>query len=187
MTVQPTTDTSYDYDTALRRRLSMIQDNATSYNNNFIALQQQKAQAQQQSQTQQTQQWVNQANSDATGIGSRLVQEASKLNGIPYKWGGESVSGGFDCSGLVQYVYGKMGIKVPRTAAQQASTMGTVTNINNLRPGDLVAWGSSPATAHHIAIYAGNGMIWEAPHTGANIRYTKISGSDVFGISVRYQ
>lgn len=184
MPVAPDTP-SYDFNAAMQRRLGIIQDNSTAYNNDFLT----KLRAQQQNlvQPQVQSQW-NSANADATSLGNRLVTEASKLKGTPYVWGGESFKeGGFDCSGLVQYVYGKMGIKTPRTAAQQASTMGKVTAIQNLRPGDLVAWGSSPATAHHIAIYAGNGMVWQAPHTGDVVKYSKITGNDVFGISVRYQ
>lgn len=115
---------------------------------------------------------------------SRIVNYASQFKGTPYKWGG-SQPGGFDCSGLVQYVYGKMGVKTPRVSQQQA-TMGRMTSVRNLKPGDFVAWGNTPATAHHIAIYAGNGMVWEAPHTGANVRLRRVSPeeSGIMGISL---
>ena len=115
---------------------------------------------------------------------SRIVNYASQFKGTNYVWGGAK-PGGFDCSGLVQYVYGKMGVKMPRVSQQQA-TQGRMTNVQNLKAGDLVAWGNTPATAHHIAIYAGNGLIWEAPHTGAQVRLRKISPNEagIMGISL---
>ena len=122
---------------------------------------------------------------EGTRGGNGAVNFAKSMQGTPYQWGGTS-SKGFDCSGLVQSAFSKMSIKMPRTSQEQAR-MGTVTSINNLGKGDLVAWGSSPGTAHHIAIYAGNGMIWESPHTGASVRLRKISSSErgIMGINLR--
>lgn len=113
-----------------------------------------------------------------------VVNSASQQAGTPYQWGGTSKSG-FDCSGLVQYVYKGMGIALPRTSQQQA-TMGTQTSIANLKPGDLVAWGNSPSTATHIAIYAGGSKIWEAAHAGSNVRTRAISANEagIMGISL---
>lgn len=123
--------------------------------------------------------------SGGTDTRSKLINLASTLTKTPYVWGGTTTKG-FDCSGLVQYVYGKMGIKLSRTSQQQA-TQGVRTSINNLKPGDLVAWGSSPATATHIAIYAGNGQIWEAAHAGTTVRTRAISSkeSGIMGISIK--
>lgn len=133
-------------------------------------------------------------------MGNSLVRIASTQKGLPYVYGGGGTRGasksslakgnfndtGFDCSGLVQYVYGKMGIKMPRVSQQQA-TMGTKVTLDKLKPGDLVAWGSSPRTATHIAIYAGGGKVWEAAKTGTNVRTRSINDSEsgIMGISIK--
>jgi cell wall-associated NlpC family hydrolase len=87
---------------------------------------------------------------------------AAGLAGIPYVYGG-TTTGGFDCSGFTQYVFAKLGINLPRTAEEQRQA---VTAVSNPQPGDLVFFG---APAYHVGIYAGNGMMWDSPHTGAAV------------------
>ena len=96
--------------------------------------------------------------------------------GVPYLWGGES-PGGFDCSGLVQYVFAQAGIRLPRVAAEQ-QTVGSPVPRSALQPGDLVFFGYP---AHHVGIYAGNGTMINAPYTGAVVRYDDINQSDYAG------
>jgi peptidoglycan DL-endopeptidase CwlO len=100
---------------------------------------------------------------------------AASLAGIYYIYGGTTTAG-FDCSGYTQYVFAKMGISIPRTSeAQQAA----VTPVSNPQPGDLVFFGSP---AGHVGIYAGNGMMWDSPHTGVSIGLHKIwSSSATYG------
>ena len=115
-----------------------------------------------------------------------IINAAMSQLGVNYSWGGGGTKGastgsgkgsktvGFDCSGLVQYAYSKVGIALPRTAATQG-TQGVKTSIDKLQPGDLVAWNSGK----HIAVYAGNGNIIEAPHTGAQVRTRTLSKKEL--------
>ncbi len=95
--------------------------------------------------------------------GSDVVADAAKYIGVPYLWGGSSPETGFDCSGLVQRVFGDLGISLPRTAAEQATMGVPVANLASAEPGDLVFFGSPP---DHVGIYIGDGKMIDAPHTG---------------------
>jgi cell wall-associated NlpC family hydrolase len=100
---------------------------------------------------------------------------ASSLAGIDYVYGGTSTAG-FDCSGFTQYVFGKRGISLPRTAEAQRQA---ATPVSNPQPGDLVFVG---APAYHVGIYAGNGMMWDSPRTGKAVAKRSIwSSSATFG------
>jgi len=93
---------------------------------------------------------------------SPAVDVAQQFLGVPYVWGGESPAG-FDCSGLVQYAYGQLGVDLPRTAAEQARVGQPVASLADARPGDLLAFHDP---VDHIGIYAGNGLMVVAPKTG---------------------
>jgi len=97
---------------------------------------------------------------------------AASLAGIYYVYGGTTTAG-FDCSGFTQYVFGKVGISLPRTAEQQRQF---ATPVSNPQPGDLVFFG---APASHLGIYAGNGKMWDSPHTGSAISLRDIYSSTV--------
>ncbi len=104
--------------------------------------------------------------------GREIVAEAKKHLGIPYVWGGTDLSQGVDCSGLVQSVYAKFGYDLPRVSSDQARAGRPVASMAQAQPGDLIAWDNSSRNngADHIAIYAGNGKMIEAPRTGLNVR-----------------
>lgn len=101
------------------------------------------------------------------------LEWAHKEIGNPYRWGG-SEPGGFDCSGLVQYIYGRVGVRLPRTAQEQYNATRRLRPGEQLLPGDLVFFGSSPSDITHVGIYAGENKMIDAPHTGANVRVEQI-------------
>lgn len=105
-----------------------------------------------------------------------ILQFAAKFLYTPYKWGG-STPGGFDCSGFVQYVFGKFGYILPRTAAEQA-TVGIHVDKSNLMPGDLVFFNIEGSGISHVGIYVGNGTFINSssPYTGGVI-YSSLSES----------
>ena len=113
-----------------------------------------------------------------------LLQDASSYLGSRYVLGGRSYKG-IDCSGLVMNVYNKLGFGITQHNAtwQGRNIPGVRTSINNLRPGDIVAW----RDGSHIAIYAGNGQIIEAanPRVGTVRRNIWANPSQIYGIAVR--
>lgn len=95
------------------------------------------------------------------------------LVGTPYRYGGNTPEAGFDCSGLIGYVYQRSaGISPPRTVAQ-ISRWGTSIRASELRAGDLVIFGDN-GTASHAAIHAGESRFVHAPSTGGTVRLNAI-------------
>ena len=93
--------------------------------------------------------------------------------GVKYVYGGSSPSG-FDCSGLVQYCCRQLGVSVNRTASAQYSN-GVYVARENLQPGDLIFFSRGGGRISHVVIYAGNGMVIHAPHTGKVVSYQSLS------------
>lgn len=111
--------------------------------------------------------------------GARAVAIAKTALGTPYVYGGNSMTQGIDCSGLVQQVYERLGIQLPRTSTEQAKAGKVVPSLGQALPGDLILMYSpyEPAGLQqygHVGIYIGNGMMLDAPHTGAVVRIEPI-------------
>lgn len=124
----------------------------------------------------------------ADAVRSQIIQIARSQLGVPYVWGGSDPAGGggaaFDCSGLTQYVLGKVGINLAHHAATQYQELPHVSG-SQMLPGDLAFYDfSAPKTAAgigHVGIYAGNGRMIDAPHTGASVRYDPVYYSALVG------
>ena len=118
---------------------------------------------------------------------SAVVDIAKQFLGTPYKWGGTSPDG-FDCSGLVQYVYSQIGKSIPRTSQGQFLG-GTNVSSDNLQPGDLVffkgATGSLFAPGH-VGLYIGNGQYIQAPKTGDVVKISNLSDRKDYAGARRY-
>jgi cell wall-associated NlpC family hydrolase len=101
------------------------------------------------------------------------LAEARRYIGTPYHWGGASPSTGFDCSGLVQWAYAKVGIHIPRVTDQQILA-GTPVDRKSLMPGDLVFFRDSTGYVHHVGMSLGGDKFVNAPHTGADVRINSL-------------
>ena len=101
-----------------------------------------------------------------------LIETAQSFLGTPYLWGGTTPKG-FDCSGFVQYVYGKHGYSITRTTYTQWANDGVRVSREALKPGDLVyfGYGDSPS---HVGLYVGDGKMIHSPRTGDVVKYSTI-------------
>ncbi len=108
--------------------------------------------------------------------GNELVEFAKKFIGTPYAWGGNSLTEGIDCSGLVQQVYKHFGINVSRTTYTQIGE-GKAVKMNELQPGDMVFFDNDPSKSgpDHVGIYIGDGKMIEAPRPGKSVQISDIT------------
>ncbi|MFD1710866.1 NlpC/P60 family protein [Ottowia sp. GY511] len=106
----------------------------------------------------------------ATDRAGQLVSHAMQSLGVPYRMGGTSAEGGFDCSGFVRAMYQQtVGLMLPRTAAEQAAATSRIDKAD-LKPGDLVFFNTLRRTNSHVGIYVGDGKFIHSPRTGAHVR-----------------
>jgi cell wall-associated NlpC family hydrolase len=110
--------------------------------------------------------------------GESIVSEAKRFLGLRYLWGGVS-AWGFDCSGLVWDIFRVHGMNIPRDADPQFRH-GTPVAQSQLRPGDLVFYGTQKYV-HHVAIYAGNGQMIESPNSDSTVRLVPFRTTEYAG------
>ena len=107
---------------------------------------------------------------------SDLAIHALGLVGTPYRYGGNTPGGGFDCSGLIGYVYkSRAGVAPPRTVAQLGG-FGQAVDSSDLRTGDLVIFGAG-RNPTHAGIYVGEGRFVHAPSTGGTVRLDQLASN----------
>jgi cell wall-associated NlpC family hydrolase len=109
-------------------------------------------------------------------VGAKAAAMAAKVmkNGTPYVWGGNSLSNGIDCSGLVQQIYRQLGVSLPRTTYEQAKN-GKAVPASQARPGDLVFYGGD---YHHVGIYIGNGHVIHAANSKLGVITSNLNNSN---------
>lgn len=105
-----------------------------------------------------------------------IMIQSMGLVGTPYKWGGSTTATGFDCSGMIQYIYkNALGVNLPRTARDMAAASRKIPD-SQLKPGDLVFFNTSKRTKYsHVGIYIGNGEFIHAPSSGKTIQTEKLT------------
>lgn len=101
-------------------------------------------------------------------IAERAADHAEAMLGKPYRYGG-STPAGFDCSGLVQYSYGKAGVRLPRDT-QALRRLAQPVRTRDLRRGDLLFFDQEGKKSSHVAIYLGRNRFVHAPSTGGRVR-----------------
>jgi cell wall-associated NlpC family hydrolase len=112
----------------------------------------------------------------ASTFQARVLREAARLKGTPYRYGGTTPRG-FDCSGFTGYVFKKAGKKLPRTSRAQYSATRHLSR-RAAKPGDLVFF-KSGGSVYHVGIYAGGNMLWHASRPGRPVAKAKIWTSSV--------
>ena len=104
-----------------------------------------------------------------------LLSKAREAIGTPYVRGGTK-PGGFDCSGLVLWAYKSVGVTLPRTAREQSRVGEHITDVSEMRPGDIVAF-RHPKRGYHTGIYVGDGKFIHSPRRRKTVRINRLSDS----------
>jgi cell wall-associated NlpC family hydrolase len=119
---------------------------------------------------------ATQVDAPSDGRIKTMLKRALTLLGTPYRWGGTSPEGGFDCSGLVGYVFrNSLGIELPRISRDMAKVGEVVRDRNALVEGDLVFFSRRGKHVDHVGIYIGNGQFVHAPRTGKDVEVSNLT------------
>lgn len=106
----------------------------------------------------------------------RMINRGLALLGTPYRWGGTTPEHGFDCSGLVGYVYrSTLGIDLPRISRDMANVGELIRDRNDLRQGDLVFFTRRGGRVDHVGLYLGEGKFLHAPRTGKDVEISTLA------------
>jgi cell wall-associated NlpC family hydrolase len=100
----------------------------------------------------------------------RAVENALEAVGTPYRWGGESPASGFDCSGLVRWAYGRVGVDLPHNSYALYSEGRRVPRAG-MKPGDILFFEG----LGHVGLYLGRGRMVHAPQTGRHVEVVRLS------------
>ncbi|TDR31132.1 C40 family peptidase [Hydromonas duriensis] len=105
----------------------------------------------------------------------KLLSRAMDLVGVKYRFGGTSPTTGLDCSGYVQYVFkNAVGVSLPRVASAQSQVGEKITDVADMRPGDMVFFNTRGFAYSHVGIYVGNGTFLHSPRTGSSVRFDRV-------------
>ena len=104
-----------------------------------------------------------------------VLHEAARHKGQPYVYGAAGPTK-FDCSGFTLYVFGRFGKRLPHSSARQYGYTRHISKAYK-QPGDLLFFRNSSGTITHVAIYAGSGRMWHAPHSGSYVKLVSIYSS----------
>jgi cell wall-associated NlpC family hydrolase len=105
-------------------------------------------------------------------LGQRAAKIAVKAVGIPYRWGGSSPTSGFDCSGLVYWAYGRIGVSVPHSSYALYG-IGRSVRRSRLKAGDVLFFSG----LGHVGLYIGRGRMVHAPQSGRNVEIVQLGRS----------
>jgi len=106
-------------------------------------------------------------------IGERAAATAVREVGVPYRWGGASPAAGFDCSGLVYWAYGRLGIELPHSS-YALYARGRPVARSRMKAGDLLFFSG----LGHVGIYIGRGRMVHAPHSGSRVEVVRLGRSN---------
>ncbi|MDQ2968247.1 MAG: C40 family peptidase [Actinomycetota bacterium] len=105
-------------------------------------------------------------------VGERAAAIALREVGVPYRWGGASPAAGFDCSGLVYWSYGRLGIELPHSS-YALYDQGRRVARSRMKAGDLIFFSG----LGHVGIYIGRGRMVHAPHSGTRVQVVRLARS----------
>jgi cell wall-associated NlpC family hydrolase len=109
-------------------------------------------------------------------VGARAAAIALRAVGVPYRWGGASPAAGFDCSGLVYWAYGRLGIELPHSS-YALHELGRPVARSKMKAGDLLFFSG----LGHVGIYIGRGRMVHAPHSGSRVEVVRLGQSSYGG------